>query len=83
MSSALISNAARRMLVAPIRLQTQAALYHSRAHPKPRAVVSVHSAIKDVLDGIEERKEAREVKWVRRADQRVKKGIKVRSSSCC
>jgi hypothetical protein len=74
MSSALISNAARRMLGGPA---PRAALYHSRAHPKPRTVIPVHNAIKDVLDGIEERKAAREVKWARRADQRAKKGITV------
>mmetsp|Transcript_9406 Transcript_9406/g.15634 ORF Transcript_9406/g.15634 Transcript_9406/m.15634 type:complete len:313 (-) Transcript_9406:202-1140(-) len=50
--------------------------YKSRAHPEPKAVVSVHSALNQVLGGIDERKQKREVNWVRRADARIKKGVK-------
>ena len=52
--------------------------FKSRAHPKPRPVFTIHAALDQVLEGIEERKGQREVNWVRRADQRAKKGVKVR-----
>jgi hypothetical protein len=36
-----------------------------------------------VLDGIDERIKQREIKWERRAEQRVKKGVKVSEVGTC
>lgn len=57
--------------------------YISRAHPKPRTVVSVHTALDQVLEGIDERRKQREENWVLRAEQRMKKGIKVSGVGTC
>jgi hypothetical protein len=51
--------------------------YTSRAHPKPRPLYTLNSALNQVLEAIAERIKQRELNWERRAEQRAKKGIKV------
>ena len=78
-----ISSQLRRIVLRPFTspflfVRQHQQQYTSRAHPKPRPLLTLHSAMNQVLEDIQERIKIREINWERRAEDRAKKGIKVR-----
>ena len=82
MWSAVLSSSSRLLAAQQMRPLTAFVVrtYISRAHPKARTVFSIHSALDQVLQGIEERIHKRQAKWDRNAEERAAKGTKVSCS---